>query len=726
MGSQRFFRALILPSLFFALSVPAQATSRFTEARLCPAMLPVLAHRTGTESCWARYEGLLEQPARAPVCIPKRLWIEILQGALAGKTWLFGSGCLRVQGEWQIRSPLANERETPVKRVLRRFVLRAIPHPADPKKADQESWRAFPGLVALHVEGWRERSHVLLQKADRLGVLRRLLLNQADPENFSGFLQRLGFVHVVTAAGIHLYVLALLWDRALGLLLPFLGASRLRRPHRIIRAALVTGSWTLAWLLCGARAGMLRPWLLIVARSAAEGFGFRWRKWSPLMIALGVDGIVAITRPGHAPGRWIYALAVGGGLLARSIPSRHPHLLVAIGSWVFAALAEAWQTGCVALGTPWLNLITLPLFCYAVYPAALLGLILEPARPLAGLVAELASECIAWLTRAALALDTLWIIPRPALLAGAVLALVSIAATAFLKGKRAAPLERRALAFALLTALGLAALRGRLCSPARAHSAETAAETLEQLDVGQGDAALVRESSSRAGLIDTGSERALSDTGWLDLLASRGISRLDWVLLTHLDEDHAGGLERLSRLIAIDCVLASRAELESIRGIRLRQRLGKRGIRVESELKAGGCVRFPVRALSSLGGRGGKNDGMLAVVVSLPDGRSYLNAGDTDLKGEEEFLNWMRSDLGSILSAKVTRILKVTHHGSRFASGGRFLKGVAPTEAWVSAGAGNRFGHPTFPVLKRLEKLSIAVRRTDEQGRLSSSDPPKP
>ena len=61
-------------------------------------------------------------------------------------------------------------------------------------------------------------------------------------------------------------------------------------------------------------------------------------------------------------------------------------------------------------------------------------------------------------------------------------------------------------------------------------------------------------------------------------------------------------------------------------------------------------------------------------------------------------------------------ILKVGHHGSKYASTREFLEKVRPELAVISVGAKNRYGHPTSESLGRLEQVGAGVRRTDLEG----------
>jgi beta-lactamase superfamily II metal-dependent hydrolase len=473
---------------------------------------------------------------------------------------------------------------------------------------------------------------------------------------------------------------------------------------------------------------MLRPACVLVLREGAQWAGIRWKKAAPLGCALLLDGVVGgyrvfVEHQDFQSGRWIYALAVGGGLMWNQSLGRS-HLGLALGSWALVAVWEAWETGWVALATPLLSWVTLPWVCGVVYPGTVLSLWLQDlgfsdlAQGLLRLFAGSLSFCILRLSECTVYSGefwpgTLWRVSR-----GAVVVAVILASLMFFISHR---LINR-IKWGGLLAVGMLGVRVGLAGFVH-DQGDTVADRVVQLDVGQGDSALVL--GAKPGLIDVGSEHALKDEDWLSVFAFWGVSRLDWIGLTHLDEDHAGSLVRLSRLIRIGCVASSAAEVSSDRGQVLKAALAAQGVTLESWEE--GCVPFsvlgPVPGVSRHA-KGG-NQQMSALWIPLRAGGFYLSAGDADRESELRIGNWASrladahvSRLPGADDVRGRRILKISHHGSRYSTSADWLKKIHPSEVWISVGQGNRYGHPSVQTLDLLKHFDVKVRRTDQSGSL--------
>ena len=233
------------------------------------------------------------------------------------------------------------------------------------------------------------------------------------------------------------------------------------------------------------------------------------------------------------------------------------------------------------------------------------------------------------------------------------------------------------------------------------------------LDVGEGDAALLI-CGDHAVMIDGGGRETSSFV--VAYLKERGVASLDYLILTHFDEDHvAGGIGVLNAL-EVGCVLEAGYESDTAICRSLKRAEEKTGVPVavankgdrfffgEAEIR----ILAPERYDHEI-----ENDNSICLMVEYGQDR-ILFAGDTEAAGEAEILD----DTGQSGETGTLRaqILKVGHHGSRTSTGEAFLSAVDPEFAVISCGAGNRYGHPSKSVLRRLEAHGTKVFRTDELG----------
>jgi beta-lactamase superfamily II metal-dependent hydrolase len=263
---------------------------------------------------------------------------------------------------------------------------------------------------------------------------------------------------------------------------------------------------------------------------------------------------------------------------------------------------------------------------------------------------------------------------------------------------------RRAL---LLCLLGLALL-GR---PGRADAAPPL--RVDFIDVGQGDAALVTSPTGKTVLIDGGP--AHSAPALTAFLSAHVRGPIDLILLSHRHEDHLGGLPAVVRRVGARTFLdapeahagpdyeALMRELDA-RGVPAR--LATRGRRID--LGGGAVITLlgpPEPPI--VGSRSDVNANSVVARLTF-GGAAILFAGNAESPTEK----WLLAS-GAELRADV---LKVAHHGSRYASGMKLLRAVRPRIAVISAGAGNEYGHPASVTVQRLERSGATVYRTDLDG----------
>lgn len=233
------------------------------------------------------------------------------------------------------------------------------------------------------------------------------------------------------------------------------------------------------------------------------------------------------------------------------------------------------------------------------------------------------------------------------------------------------------------------------------------------IDVGQGDATLIK-CGSHAMLIDGGNNN--KGTTVQLYLKKQGVESLDYVIGTHPDADHIGGLDVIVYKYNCDTVIMPDYEKDTKTYQELVDVIHDKNMKITypvvGEQYALGEAKFTIIAPNSNSYGGNANDYSVAILLEYGKNR-FLFTGDAEEASEAEMLT-----NGIDISADV---YKVAHHGSRSASTQEFLNAVQPKYAVISCGEGNSYGHPHAEVLNRLRSMGAEVFRTDEQGSIIAS-----
>lgn len=265
------------------------------------------------------------------------------------------------------------------------------------------------------------------------------------------------------------------------------------------------------------------------------------------------------------------------------------------------------------------------------------------------------------------------------------------------------------------TTSGEAVQSGQEEKAAKAPDTSKPEGTLEvhYIDVGQGDATLIK-CGSHAMLIDGGNNN--KGTTVQLYLKKQGVESLDYVIGTHPDADHIGGLDVIVYKYNCDTVIMPDYEKDTKTYQELVDVIHDKNMKITypvvGEQYALGEAKFTIIAPNSNSYGGNANDYSVAILLEYGKNR-FLFTGDAEEASETEMLS-----NGIELSADV---YKVAHHGSRSASTQEFLNAVQPKYAVISCGEGNSYGHPHAEVLNRLRSMGVEVFRTDEQGSIIAS-----
>ncbi|HEM4066516.1 TPA: DNA internalization-related competence protein ComEC/Rec2 [Streptococcus suis] len=239
------------------------------------------------------------------------------------------------------------------------------------------------------------------------------------------------------------------------------------------------------------------------------------------------------------------------------------------------------------------------------------------------------------------------------------------------------------------------------------------------VDIGQGDSIFLRDMRGRTVLIDVGgrvdfaakeewqerSSQANAERTLIPYLHSRGVDRIDSLVLTHTDADHVGDVLEVAKQVQIGRIVVSPGSLmvpdfvATLKKINVPVHVVKVGDRLpifNSYLE----VLYPDET-----GDGGNNDSIVLYGRLLET--NFLFTGDLE-QGE--------LDLIETYPNLPVDVLKAGHHGSKGSSYPEFLDHIGAKIALVSAGENNRYKHPHQETLERFDNPNIQVYRTDQQG----------
>lgn len=230
---------------------------------------------------------------------------------------------------------------------------------------------------------------------------------------------------------------------------------------------------------------------------------------------------------------------------------------------------------------------------------------------------------------------------------------------------------------------------------------------IHYLDVGQGDSTLIL-CDGHAMLIDAGdNDRGTAVQSYLE---SQGVTTLDYVIGTHPDADHIGGLDVV--LYKFDCQMVMMPDFEKDTRTyddvvqTMKQKRYKNTLPEVGTVYELGSAVFTIVAPN---GEYGDNANDYSVGILLQHGKNrFLFTGDAEEASEADML-----ENGIDLEADV---FKASHHGSRTANTEEFLQTVDPDYVVISCGQENSYGHPHAEIMNRLRAMGISVFRTDEQG----------
>jgi len=469
-------------------------------------------------------------------------------------------------------------------------------------------------------------------------------------------------------------------------------ALALRIPRRAAQAFFAIAAAVLYGLVAGISLPVLRTLLMIATVALAATRRRHLGVTHSLALAAGV--VLLFDPLGLlAPGFWLSFAGVAWLIFCLQGRTRRRPLwldftraqaimaiaLLPLSIWFFqqASLIGAWIN---LLAVPWISLVTVPLGLLAL---ALHGIGADGALWAGTLDLAAGSAALFWRLLDATAHwpGGQWFLPRPSL---PVLILACVGTILLLL-----PRGIGARVAGVLMLLPLVAPRS--IAPA------IGSVEMTLIDVGQGQATLVR-TSRHSLLIDTGPAFPggldMGEAAVLPTLRALGVARLDALVISHGDSDHDGGTRAVREFHSPARLLHSEPPSGWTR-CRAGQRWRWDGVDFE--------VLHPPRWFPDLG-----NDASCVIRVRTR-GAQLLVPGDISAVVEERLLREQPLLRG-------TDVVVVAHHGSSSSSSMEFTRMLSPRLALVSAGADNRFGHPTPAVVERWRGVGALVLATADCG----------
>ncbi len=226
------------------------------------------------------------------------------------------------------------------------------------------------------------------------------------------------------------------------------------------------------------------------------------------------------------------------------------------------------------------------------------------------------------------------------------------------------------------------------------------------IDVGQGDAALIT-CGEEAMLIDAGDNSM--GTTVQKYLMQQGIDKLEYVIATHPDADHIGGLDVIIYKFDCEMILMPDAEkdTESYQDVLavMENQYYQKTVPKVGDIYTLGSANFQVISPALTYAEANNN----SIVIRLVHGdNSFLFTGDAEVQAQQE-MTYGGYELHS-------DVIKIPHHGGSSSYQKWFYQEVKPAFAVISCGKDNGYGHPSKEVLEALKELGVSVYRTDEQG----------
>ncbi len=563
----------------------------------------------------------------------------------------------------------------------------------------------LPQILSLFRERCKQSFYAIGEEEDA-ALLSAMVLGEKNdlPEEIKSLYQRSGISHVLAISGLHISMIGMVlfqFFRRCGL--PFRAAG-----------GLCSGILGLYCLLTGFGVSTQRAFVMFLVYLGAQILG----KTYDLKSALSLAGLLILIRNPlllFQGGFQLSVLAVAGlaflypvlqekcmwkGKLADS-------LLISLSVQLAIFPCMLYHYFSFSLVGVFLNLLILPFMSLLLLfgmGSCILGMIFVPAGMIGFAPCHYILKGYEFLCQASLKFpEALQIWGRPR--AGFLCLYYGILLLVFLS------LKKEEIWHPILYSAAL------LCALSGLHVQSAPGMEMVFLDVGQGDGIFWQTEEGTTFLCDGGSSSVSEVETYriIPFLKSKGVGRLDYIFVTHMDEDHVNGIEELlekeGEEISVKHLILPELLKKDTRYQKMEQTAIQKGIQVLTIRRGKGLTigKLMMRCLAPRKGETGaeKNESSLVLEVSYGKFIALLT-GDVEGTGEEDLV-----DSGSLRKISV---LKVAHHGSKGTTSEAFLEEVNPRVSVISCGKKNRYGHPHLELMNRLEQTGTKIYQTKNSG----------
>jgi competence protein ComEC len=519
---------------------------------------------------------------------------------------------------------------------------------------------------------------------------------------------RAGMVHMLSISGLHVAIVA-------GAMMLVLQAAHLSRSTASLVGVVLTCFYV---AVIGAPAPAVRSATMLAMVAASQATQRPTSPWAGLAVGAFVPLVVpsTILDLGYQLSViGIAGLIVSGSLSRRFLKERIQgwklrvtrELLTSVVATIVTAPLIAWYFGRLSLIAPLANLAAGPVISI-LQPMLFLALALGPVEPVARLVADASHPLLAAFDAIAtissgVPISSIEVVPS---------IVTTVAGGAAITALIVASMNRHP---ARPLIAGASCLTVAMWSPSfRPH--HSGKFEMHVLDVGQGDAILLRSNRGNWVVVDAGRTWKTGDAGRsviVPYIMSRGGS-VEGLIISHAHADHIGGAASVLRLlhprVFLDAAFAQGSEVYA-RSLSTADSSNIEWRRVHpDDVMQFDDVRIRFLAPDSAWTASLSDPNEASTVALVEYGATrFLLTGDAE-QAEE---GWLLAHAYGDLRADV---LKVAHHGSTTSTTDGFLAAVQPSLAIISVGADNLYGHPSADVLASLGRVGARTMRTDQLG----------